>query len=437
MTKCNHRTVQFPSCKRRKVEAHFGGGAVSSDGGVLLLRQVDRRLGLTAEVASVLEDGRRQASCQHAVRSLLRQRVYALALGYEDLNDHATLRDDPALQTAVERETPLASSPTLCRWENQADRATAWAIHAALVDQFIASWQRPPRRLILDFDATDDVVHGNQEGRFFHGYYGQYCFLPLYVFCDRQLLVSYLRPSSADPARHVWAVLALLVKRLRQAWPDVEIVFRGDSAFCRWRMLAWCERHGVGYIVGLAKNSRVQVAAAGLMEKARAAFLTTGEKQRLFADVTYAALTWDRPRRVIAKAEHSALGSNPRFVVTNLAGDAQTLYDDVYCARGEMENRIKEQQLDLFADRTSCHRWWPNQFRLLLSSLAYTLLEAIRRRALHGTELARAQCGTIRLKLLKIGAVVVRNTRRVRFILASGYPLQALFFQTVARLASG
>ena len=437
MTKCNLTTVQFPSCKRRKVEAHFGGGAVSSDGGVLLLRQADRRLGLTARVAAALGDERRAASCAHHVLGLLRQRVYALVLGYEDLNDHATLRADPGLQTAVERDAPLASSPTLCRWENRADRDAAWAIHRVLVEQFIASYTHPPRRLVLDFDATDDAVHGNQEGRFFHGYYNQYCFLPLYVFCGAQLLVSYLRPSSADPARHVWAILALLVKRLRQEWPGVEIVFRGDSAFCRWRLLAWCERHQVRYIVGLAKNSRVQAEAADLMEEARAAFMATGEKQRLFADLVYAAGTWDKPRRVIAKAEHGDLGSNPRFVVTNLDGVAQTLYDDVYCARGEMENRIKEQQLDLFADRTSCHRWWPNQLRLLLSSLAYTLLEAIRRLALQGTEMARAQCGTIRLKLLKIGAVVVRNTRRVRFILSSGYPLQALFFQVAARLAYG
>ncbi len=437
MTKCNLPTVSFPSCKRRKVEAHFGGGAVSSDGGVLLLRQADRRLGLTAGVAASLGDERRAASCEHHVLGLLRQRVYALALGYEDLNDHATLRADPGLQTAVERDAPLASSPTLCRWENRADRETAWAIQRELVEQFIASYKKPPRRVILDFDATDDVVHGDQEGRFFHGYYGQYCFLPLYVFCGSQLLVSYLRPSSADPAQHVWAILSLLVKRLREVWPEVQIVIRGDSHFCRWRMLAWCERHQVGYIVGLAKNSRVQAEAADLMESARAAFMATGEKQRLFADVVYAALTWDKPRRVIAKAEHGDLGSNPRFVVTNLEGEAQALYDDVYCARGEMENRIKEQQLDLFADRTSCHRWWPNQLRLLLSSLAYTLLEAIRRLALPGTELARAQCGTIRLKLLKIGAVVVRNTRRVRFIFSSAYPLQALFFQAVARLASG
>jgi hypothetical protein len=419
------------------VEAYFGGADVTSDGGVLLLRQADRQLGLTREVASVLGDERRQASCQHDVVSLLRQRVYALALGYEDLNDHQTLRTDPALQTAVDRDDTLASSPTLCRWENRSDRETAWRLHTVLVDQFIASHTRSPKRLILDFDPTDDAVHGRQEGRFFHGYYNRYCFLPLYVFCGSQVLVSYLRPSGADPARHVWAILSLLVKRLRQAWPQVEIIFRGDSHMCRWRLLAWCERHHVAYIVGLARNKRLEALAADLLATADDRFTVTGVKQRLFADLMYAAGTWDQRRRVIAKAEHGSKGRNPRFVVTNLEGDAERLYDTLYCPRGDMENRIKEQQLDLFADRTSCHRWWPNQFRLLLSSLAYTLLEAIRRLALQGTELARAQCRTIRLKLLKIGAVVVRNTRRVRFILSSGYPLQALFFQTVARLASG
>lgn len=435
MTECNREVHRFPVCKRRKVEAGFGGGAVTSDGGVLLLRQADRRLRLTEGIAAVLGDDRRQASCLHDLRSLLRQRVYGLALGYEDLNDHQTLRTDPALQTAVDRDEMLASSPTLCRWENRADRETAWEVHRVLVEGFIASCKRPPKKLILDFDPTDDVVHGKQEGRFFHGYYDHYCFLPLYVFCGSRLLASYLRPSGADPARHVWAILALLVKRLRQAWPEVEITFRGDSQLCRWRLLAWCERHSVGYIVGLAKNSRLKTVAADLMTAARSRFGATGEKQRLFGDLIYAAGTWDKPRRVIAKAEHGAQGSNPRFVVTNLCGDAQTLYDKVYCARGNMENRIKEQQLDLFADRTSCHRWWPHQFRLLLSSLAYTLLEAIRRLALGGTALARAQCGTIRLQLLKIGAVVLRNTRRVRFLMSSGYPHQTLFFRVASRLS--
>ncbi len=434
MTNRNRDQLGFPGCKGRRVEADFSGGNVTSDGGLLLLRQADRRLGLTASIARLLSDPRRQASCEHTVLSMLRQRVYGLALGYEDLNDHDSLRDDLAWQTAVERDKPAASSPTLCRMESRADRETAVAIHRVLVEQFIASHPEPPTELILDFDATDDPVHGHQEGRFFHGYYDSYCFLPLYVTCRDQLLAAYLRPSNIDGARHAWAILALLVKRLRQAWPNVRIIFRGDSGFCRWRMLRWCDKNGVFYIVGLAKNKRINEMAARQIENARKRFDATGRKQRLFGDLTYGAHTWDRPRRVIARIEHTGKGSNPRYVVTNLPGKPQKLYERIYCQRGEMENRIKE-QLQLFSDRTSAHRWWPNQFRLLLSSLAYVLMETIRRLGLKGTELARAQVATIRLKLLKIGAVIVRNTRRVRFQLASAYPYQDLFRLAIQRLA--
>jgi hypothetical protein len=398
---------------------------------------VDRRLMLTEAVAGALSDSRRQGSCTHDLASMLRQRVYGLALGYEDLNDHRALRTDAALQTAVNRDDPLASSATLCRFENRADRAMAAQMHAVLLDQFIASFKRAPKRLILDFDATDDAVHGGQEQRFFHGYYDQYCFLPLYVFCGRQLLVSYLRPSRNDAAKHAWAILALLVKQLRQAFPHTRIILRGDSGFCRWRMLRWCERHDVGYIVGIARNERLTARIEPLMAAAEAVSAAVGEPVRWFTEFRYAASSWERERRVIAKLEVTALGRNPRYIVTNLKGEAQRLYDRLYCARGDMENRIKEQQLDLFADRTSCHRWWANQFRLLLSSLAYVLMEALRRLALRGTDLARAYVGTLRLRLLKIGAVILRNTRRVRFLLSSHYPEQRLFRTVVARLVPG
>jgi len=410
---------------------------VSSDGGVLLLRAADRKVRLTEVLERALSDPRRQASCDHRQKVMLRQRIYGLALGYEDLNDHATLREDVALQTAAETDQVLASTSTLCRWENRADRAAGWAIATILVEQFIRSHRRAPGELVLDFDATDDPVHGRQERRFFHGYYDQYCFLPLYVFCGEQLLVSYLRPSNIDGARHAWAILALLVKRFRAVWPQVRIVVRADSGFCRWRMLRWCESHQVHYIVGLAKNPRLNALADTLQEQAERQFQQTGAKQRLFGDIEYAAATWDRPRRVLAKAEHTEQGRNPRYVVTNLAGDPQRLYDAVYCARGEMENRIKEQQLDLFAGRTSCTRWWANQFRLLLSSLAYVLIETIRRLGLTGTALARAQCGTIRLKLLKIGTVIRRNTRRVYFHFSSAYPYEKLFWRVARRLSTG
>ena len=353
------------------------------------------------------------------------------------LNDHEALRQDVALQTAVERDQSLASASTLCRFENRVDRESAWRLHEVLVDQFIASFNRPPKKLILDFDATDDPVHGEQDGRFFHGYYRHYCFLPLYVFCGHQLLVSYLRPSNIDGAKHSWAILSLLVKRLRQVWPKVKIIFRGDGGFCRWKMLRWCDRHEVGYIVGLAKNTRLNGFTASLQDEAAACFAATGHKVRRFTDLQYAAKSWDRRRRVIAKIEFSSQGVNPRYVVTNLEGDAKYLYDKLYCARGDMENRIKENQLDMFGGRTSCQRWWPNQFRLLLSSLAYTLIEAIRRIALKGTELAQAYVGTIRLKLFKIGAVILKNTRRIRFLLASGCPYQELYFLVAHRLATG
>ena len=436
MTDCTQELFHFSSFDRRKIEASFTGGDVSSDGGVLLLRQADRHLGLVAALDRVLADPRHPLYIVHDQVALLRQRIYGLALGYEDLNDHATLRRDPAWQTALERDEELASSPTLCRLENRVNRQAAFAFHRVLVEQFIASFATAPTELILDFDATDDRVHGNQQGRAFHGYYGDWCFLPLYVFCGEQLLVSYLRPSNIDAARHSWAILKLLAQRLRQAWPGVKIIFRGDSGFCRWKMLRWCEKNSVGYLVGLAKNARLQALLQPQMEQAEAEHQRTNEKVRLFSDLDYAAGTWDKTRRVLAKAEHTDKGSNPRFVVTNLEGDAQVLYDEVYCARGEMENRIKEQQLGLFADRTSCRRWWANQFRLLLSSCAYVLVEAIRRLGLTGTELARAQVETIRLKLLKIGTVILRNTRRIRLLFSSAYPHQQLFRHVCQRLSS-
>jgi hypothetical protein len=436
-TVCNPELFVFPAVKKRQVTASFTGGDVTSDGGLLLLRQADRKLGLSQALAAMLPDPRDPDRILHPQLTFVRQRLYGLCLGYEDLNDQDHLRGDLAWQTAADRDQPLASSPTLCRWENRADRRTGWLVQEILVEQFIGSFAQAPAELVLDFDSTDDRVYGKQEGRFFHGYYGDYCFLPLYVFCGEQLLVSYLRPSNQDNARHAWAVLKLLVQRLRQAWPEVKLVVRADSGFCRWRILRWCEDHAVGYVIGLAKNERVLALAQPWMAQAQARYESSREKQRGFGEVRYAAESWDRPRRVIVKAEHTDRGSNPRFVVTNLEREPQPLYDEIYCARGEMENRIKEQQLGLFSDRTSCHDWWANQFRLLLSSCAYVLLEAVRRLGLAGTELARAQAGTIRLKLLKVGAVVLRNTRRVRLLLSSSYPYQNIFAQVAKAFSTG
>jgi Transposase DDE domain group 1 len=433
VTNCNALPIEFPGFRGRKIQADFGGGQVSSDGGLLLVRQVDRRLGLTQRLGKLLPDPRDPDRITHSLETLLQQRLYGLALGYEDLNDQDALRQDPLWQTAAERDEALGSSSTLCRWENRAGLKEAWLMHQVLFEQFVGSFARPPELLTLDMDPTDDRVHGKQVGAFYHGYYGDYCFLPLYVFCGEQLLVSYLRPSNGDGARHAWAVLALLVKALRKHWPGVRIRLRADSGLCRWKMLRWCERHNVEYVVGLAKNARLNALSAELQAQAEAQYQASQQqKVRLFGELAYQAGSWDRERRVIVKAEHTSKGANPRYVVTNLAGAPQALYEEDYCARGQAENRIKEQQLDLFSDRTSCHGWWANQFRLLLSSFAYVLVETLRRVGLAGTELARAQAGTIRLKLLKIGAVVVRNTRRVRLWLSSAFPWQELFCHCVA-----
>ena len=421
----------------KQLEVDFKGGDISSDAGVLLLSKIDKRLGLLKNVASGLEDSRRAKSCEHDFLAMLKQRVYGIALGYEDLNDHDTLRKDLALQTAVDSESVLASRSTLSRLENRANREWAWAIHQELFRQFISSFKVVPKELILDFDATDDRVHGKQEGVFYHGYYGHECFLPLYVTCDKHLLVSYLRTSNIDGAKHTWAILALLVKNLRKIWPDVKILFRGDSGFCRHKMFSWCERNQVDYVCGVPSNPVITKLSEPWTSKARQYFDHTGEKQRVFGEFQYQAKSWDKDRRVIVKAEVLEKGPNPRYIVTNRKDDSRELYEDTYCARGEMENRIKEQQLDLFADRTSCTKWWPNQLRLLFSSLAYVLVKAIRDVALTGSKLASACAGTIRLKLFKVGAVILRNTRRIRFHLSSAYPNQNLFFEALSKLDSG
>lgn len=443
MPNCTEERDLFGTLGRRRIEVGFDGGEVTSDAGLLLLRQVERKLGLLKAAAQVLPDPRNADLVVHTTEQLLRQRVFGLCQGYEDLNDHDQLRLDPVLQTALDKRGKSAvqqcgaSSPTLCRFEARANRKAVVDLHRVLVEQFIASFAQPPAELILDFDATDDLVHGEQIGRHFSGYYDGYCFLPLYVFCGEQLLVAYLRSAKHDAALHTAAIMKLLTRRLRQAWPNVRLVFRGDSGFCRDRLLSWCERNGVDYIVGLQKNSRLLAMAATWREQAQAAFEYGGQPQRIFGEFAYQAHPWRQARRVIAKAEHNAQGANPRFIVTSLPETPQVAYEWIYCARGEMENRIKECQLGLFADRTSCHLWWPNQFRLLLASLAYVLMERLRNLGLVGTEWARAQIGTLRCKLLKVGAVIVRNTRRIRFFISTAFPYRDTFILVARRFASG
>jgi hypothetical protein len=438
MTECNRNPLPFASVGPKAVLADFTGGRISTDAGALLLREVDNRLGLFDAIDAAIPDPRHPVFIVHPQRTMIAQRITAIALGYEDLNDHQTLRSDPVLQVAAgiapDIDLTLASPPTLCRLENRVDRQALIKFAEVLVDQFIASHFDPPEHLILDFDATDDLIHGKQEGRFFHGYYDHDCYLPLYVFCGDELLTAYLRPSNIDAAKHSRVVLKLLVRKLRAAWPAVKITIRGDSGFCRWRLMRWCDSHGIGYVLGLAKNTVLERAARDEIDRAERQFRRTGQPQRVFGSFSYGAGSWERRRRVIVKAEHTAQGANPRFVVVNVPGDPQELYEDVYCQRGEMENRIKEQQLDLFADRTSCHRFLANQFRLLLSSAAYVLVQGLRRTALAGTELAQAQVGTIRVKLFKVAARVVVSVRRVVFQLASSYPYQEVFREVYARV---
>jgi hypothetical protein len=424
----------------------------------LLLREVDARFGITRRLAQCFTDYRHEDLIEHSVEELLRQRVYGLALGYEDLNDHDDLARDPLLalslgKTDVEGQTrrresdkgkALASSSTLNRLELTPEDACVQSrykkivyrrecIETLLVELFLDSYQSAPKEIVLDFDATDDPVHGNQEGKFFHGYYRCYCYLPLYVVCGDHVLVAQLRTSDRDAADGATETLANLVTRIRARWPKVSIVVRGDSGFARNGLMAWCEDHGVYYVLGLAKNQRLLQKIGNELVEAQTQHRQTGKASRVFTHFHWITRkSWTRERRVIAKAEHLDKGANPRFIVTNLPetyATPQSLYEDIYCARGDMENRIKEQQLDLFADRTSTHTMRANQLRLWMSTFAYTLVAALRRSALKGTRLARATCGTIRLKLLKLGAQLTISVRRFVIHLASACPYQDVFRQ--------
>jgi hypothetical protein len=428
--------IEFGHVGRRVVEGRFDGGSMTSDGGVMLLGATDRKLGLIEAAARCIADPRSPLLIKHDVVDMLRQRVYGLALGWEDLNDHARLRQDVAIQTAVGVDREVASAPTLCRLEKWADRATTARLHKVLVEQFIASFKTPPEELVLDFDATDNPLYGQQEGRFFHGYYDSYCYLPLYVFCGQQLLCAYLRPSRIDGAKHAAGILKLLVKRLRQTWPHVRIIFRGDSGFCRQRIINYCERAGVNYIIGLARNARLQGITEFLELAMKEEFAATLTKQREVGEFMYAAQSWAQERRVITRLEYGEQGNNPRYVVTNLAGEPQALYDNLYCQRGEAENRIKEAQVGLFATRTSCQHFQSNQLRMLLAALGYVLIERLRALALQGTALAKAQVDTLRIKLLKLGGVITRNTRRIRLYFASNWPSADIFAYAMRELRS-
>jgi hypothetical protein len=463
-TECNASYLDFPMVGPRQVLADFGGGDISSDGGALLLRETERLTGIVRQFAACFTDHRNPDLVEHTAEELIAQRVYALALGYEDLNDHDDLRRDPLIATVVGKADPtgkarrrprdrgkaLAGKSTLNRLElspTGADADTRYKkipcrthdVERLFVSLFLQAHARPPERVVLDLDATDDPIHGHQLGRFFHGYYKNFCYLPLYIFCGDHLLCARLRPADIDAAAGSVKHLKRIVAQLREAWPDVKVVVRADSGFCREEILRWCEGNGVDYVIGLAQNARLKAMITAEQEQARVEFERTKGPARVFTDLQYRTLdSWSRERRVVAKAEHLAKGANPRFVVTSLTAEgraAKPLYEEDYCGRGEMENRIKEQQLHLFADRTSARTMRGNQVRLFFSSIAYVLLEALRRLGLAGTELAEAQCQTIRLKLLKIGGLVRVTVRKVWVKLSSSSPYAAAFRRVHANLA--
>ena len=479
MTDRNRKRPALKRLTRQAVEFDFEGGTLTSDGGLLLLREVNRRLDLIRRIDEAIPDPRDPLYTAHPQAEILTSRIFGIAAGYEDANDHEQLRHDPAFQVAAGRTPaqndydndehyPLASPSTHSRFENRIDSKTIFKLHEILVDTFLDSYDEPPEEIILDYDATDDTVHGNQHRRYFNGFYDSYCFLPLYVFCGDQILVSYLRPSSVGAAHHARGITKLLVQKIRSRWPKVKIILRGDSGFAIERLMRWCDKNDVGYVFGLQKNSALEGKITCEMTRARILQSHTGGKQACFKWFRYRTTkSWDRHRWVVAKAEYSGKGPNPRFVVTNLPSsegivdatfhrprvdgkqvrmlkdtgiicspiiNPETFYREMYCMRGEMENRIKEQQLCLFADRTSCTRFMANQFRLMLSSFAYVLVDGVRRLGLKGTEQARLRVDTIRLRLFKIAARIRVTARRVVFHLCSHCPSAELFGTVLQRL---
>jgi hypothetical protein len=452
-TECNPELFEFAPVEGRRVVGGFDGGRLTSDSGALLLGAADRAIGLVDRFAACFRDARSQVLIEHEVRTLVGQRVFGIALGYEDLNDHDELRHDPVMallagKLAARRRgcAPVAGKSTLNRLELSREEVRRYhkighdgsAIERLLVDLFLAAHEQGPEEIVLDLDATDDPLHGHQEGRFFHGYYDCYCYLPLYVFCGRHLLAAKLRRSNIDGSAGAQEEVERIVGQIRERWPGVRILLRADSGFARDGLMAWCEANGVDYLFGLQRNARLVGEIETELADAAVESTITGAPARRFKDFFWSTRdSWSRRRRVIGKAEWTGGEANPRFLVTSLeAGDARQLYEERYCARGEMENRIKECQLDLFADRTSANTMRANQLRLWFASLAYVLLCALRRIALSETRFAQASCATIRLKLLKLAAWVAVSVRRIKIAMANAYPWQQEWRLAHARLAA-
>jgi hypothetical protein len=453
MTECNQSIFEFAAHFSRQVVARFDGGTITTDSGGLLLRETDRRLNLLPRLAECFLDARNPIFVEHSVEQLVSQRIYGLALGYEDLNDHEQLRQDPLLRVLAGKadveDSPLAGKSTLNRLElsdgtpSRYKKITFWkaGIDELLVKVFLESHASAPEEIVLDVDVTDFPLHGQQEGRFFHGYYDSYCYLPLYIFCGDQLLGARLRQSNSDAAAGSLVEIKRIVEQIRAAWPEVKIVLRGDAGFCRNELMSWCETNRVDYVFGLARNQRLRRIIGPQMWEATEQWGQTGKPARVFTEFSYQTRKrknggWDRERRVVAKAEHIDGKENPRFVVTSLGAEqwtAHTLYEELYCARGEMENRIKE-QFSLFADRVSAETMRADQMRMYFSGLAYVLVCGLRRLGLKDTEMAKAQVSTIRTRLLKIGARVRVSIRRVYLSMAASYAWKGLFAQVHANL---
>jgi hypothetical protein len=457
MTDCKQEQLILPEINIRPIVADFGAGHITSDGGSVLLGQLETRFGYLSRFEKCFKDYRDPVFIEHALSELLRQRIFGIALGYEDLNDHDLLRKDPLLAAVCgkkdvlgenrkreeDRGNALAGKSTLNRMElTKADASRderykkiagdETAIENYFIEEWVNSLPENSREVILDPDATDDIIHGNQEGRFFHGYYGNYCYLPLYIFCGNWPIVAKLRTSDIDGSAGTLEEIQKIIQRLRMRFPDIRIIIRADSGFCRDALLSWCEQNQVYYVIGLARNSILETNLSHAMGEARKlSEANEGKPARVFTEFQYAAKTWENGlRRVIGKAEWTQGEANPRFIITNLPEDkypGQSLYEKMYCARGNMENRIKEQQLDLFADRTSTAFMRSNQLRLWFSTLAYLLMNKLREAALTGTEMARSTCGTIRLRLFKIGALVTVSCRRIALSMSSAFPLQQIF----------
>ena len=457
-TECSQDSFDFGTVEGRRVVGAFDGGLITSDAGALLLGATNKAIRLVDRFAACFRDGRDGEQIEHTVATLIGQRVFGLALGYEDLNDHDQLRHDPVfavlagkLEARRKRCAPVAGKSTLNRLEHAPEEGPAFtssryhkighdagSIERLFVTLFLEAYATPPERIILDLDATDDPLHGHQEGRFFHGYYDCYCYLPLYIFCGRHLLAAKLRRSNIDASAGAVEATERIVAQIRERWPDVKIILRADSGFAREGLMAWCEANAVDYVFGLARNDRLVAKIARQLAAAEREAAQTRAPARRYRDFMWSTLdSWSRKRRVIGKAEWTKGEANPRFIVTSLdvtQGSAAFLYEDIYCARGDMENRIKECQLDLYADRTPATTMRANQLRLWFASFAYVLMCALRRIALAGTQLASATCASIRLKLLKIGAQVTMSVRRVKFALASACPLQDIFAAACTRL---